>query len=201
MDGVLADTQKFHSEAERQVLAPYVTLSAEEIEHRYAGVPCRTFFAELVPDPRVSIDALVDKKWRLVFEMTRNAVRPIPGALELLTEIYKHQQPLAVASGSSSSYMRMVLGAIGAYHLFAAVVSADMVAHGKPSPDVFLYAAGRINVHPRDCLVVEDGIAGMKAARAAGMFCYGLVKDRTAVVPADKTVLSLVEITAEHFEK
>ena len=68
------------------------------------------------------------------------------------------------------------------------------MAHGKPAPDVFLLAAARIGVDPTRCAVVEDGIAGMRAARQAGMHCVALIANIRRQVPADVGVSTLREL-------
>ncbi|MBU1202124.1 MAG: HAD family hydrolase [Nanoarchaeota archaeon] len=73
-----------------------------------------------------------------------------------------------------------------------------MVSKGKPDPESFLLAASKIKVSPEDCLVIEDGISGMKAAKTAGMYCIGLVKDKKAVYPTKNLVTSLFEVTSEY---
>jgi beta-phosphoglucomutase-like phosphatase (HAD superfamily) len=71
---------------------------------------------------------------------------------------------------------------------------------GKPEPDVFLLAAERLGASPKECLVIEDGIHGMVAARKAGMYCVGLVRDDDHdinVYPADILVKDLREVRLE----
>ena len=75
---------------------------------------------------------------------------------------------------------------------FTAIASSYELEKGKPAPDIFLLAARRLNVAPEYCLVVEDGLNGMIAAKAAGMACVGLVRDNTGLdYPADLLVKDL----------
>jgi HAD superfamily hydrolase (TIGR01509 family) len=83
---------------------------------------------------------------------------------------------VCVASSSGPERIRLSLRAAGYETLFAAnIFSAVEVAEGKPSPDLFLHAARRMGVKPKDCLVIEDSVAGVVAARAAGMTVFGFV--------------------------
>lgn len=77
--------------------------------------------------------------------------------------------PLAVASSSNRPLIETVLERAGIAELFAAVVSSEQVARGKPAPDVYLEAARRIGVEPERCAAVEDSSAGIRAAHAAGL--------------------------------
>jgi HAD superfamily hydrolase (TIGR01509 family) len=82
--------------------------------------------------------------------------------------------PVCVASSSSPESLRLSLGLVGLYDRFAPhVFSASQVARGKPAPDLFLLAAERMGVVPSRCLVVEDSVAGVTGARAAGMTVLG----------------------------
>ena len=81
---------------------------------------------------------------------------------------------VCVASSSSPESLRLSLDLVGLYERFAPhVFSATQVARGKPAPDLFLFAAGQMGVPPSRCLVVEDSVAGVTGARAAGMTVLG----------------------------
>ena len=75
-----------------------------------------------------------------------------------------------------------------------------MVSHGKPDPEIFLLAASRINIKPQECLVIEDGISGMEAAKSAKMKCIGLVEKKSKNYPTKNQVLSLFEITNDYLK-
>jgi HAD superfamily hydrolase (TIGR01509 family) len=92
----------------------------------------------------------------------------IPGAVETVRRIAA-SRPVAIASSAHPAVIAAALDATGLAGTFPVVVSSDEVAHGKPAPDVYLEAARRLGVDPSACLVVEDSINGVRAARAAGM--------------------------------
>jgi len=85
---------------------------------------------------------------------------------------------------------------------FDAIASTEEVGKGKPAPDVFLLAAKRIGVSPEDCVVIEDGLAGMIGAKRAGMKCIALVPEGSnADYPVDIIVHSLKDLTIEKIKK
>lgn len=88
--------------------------------------------------------------------------------------------PMAVASGSSRAAIEATLAVTGLDAYLPLYVSADEVAHGKPEPDVFLEAARRLGVAPESCVVLEDAVPGIRAARAAGMRCVAVPDHRAA---------------------
>lgn len=96
---------------------------------------------------------------------------PVPGVTEALDKI---EVPTCVASSGSHDKMHLTLGLTGLYDRFAGrIFSGDEVELGKPAPDLFLHAAGRMSVPPERCVVVEDSPFGVTAARAAGMRALG----------------------------
>ena len=83
--------------------------------------------------------------------------------------------PRAIASSSSADRLALCLDVLGLGEDFGPhVYSADLVARGKPDPDIFLLAAGKLSARPADCIVIEDSPSGIRAARAAGMTAIGL---------------------------
>jgi HAD superfamily hydrolase (TIGR01509 family) len=96
---------------------------------------------------------------------------PVDGIIEALERI---TTLTCVASSGSHEKMRATLGRTGLYERFAGrIFSASEVAHGKPAPDLFLYAAARLGIAPAACAVIEDSRYGVEAARAAGMRVFG----------------------------
>jgi len=92
----------------------------------------------------------------------------IDGAADVVRRLARRYR-LAVASSAPPVLIEAALAGLGVRDVIAAVASSDEVVAGKPSPDVFLLAAGRLHAEPRECLVVEDSLNGVRAARAAAM--------------------------------
>jgi HAD superfamily hydrolase (TIGR01509 family) len=95
-------------------------------------------------------------------------VQPIHAVVDIARR-YAGKLPMSVASGGSRPLVERTLELIGVRELFPIVVVAADVPQGKPEPDIFLLAAERMGVPPRDCLVFEDGEPGLLGARRAGM--------------------------------
>jgi HAD superfamily hydrolase (TIGR01509 family) len=145
--------------------------------------------------PEESIDAFMGRSWKTVeayaaerrgeplpegfrrryldamFAAFGEQLRPVPGVVEALDAI---DLPNCVASSGSHEKMRFTLGHTGLLERFGGrIFSATEVEHGKPAPDLFLYAAERMGWAPADCAVVEDSPAGVESALAAGMTAFG----------------------------
>ncbi|MBP2478622.1 HAD superfamily hydrolase (TIGR01509 family) [Crossiella equi] len=104
--------------------------------------------------------------------MTVDHIRLLPGAVELLTGLSALGLPMAVASAADRSWVEHWLTHFGLRGFFTAVVAGDEVADRKPDPAVYLAAAAKLGVAPQDCVVVEDSLTGVTAARRAGARVY-----------------------------
>ena len=118
------------------------------------------------------------------------------GCRELLDEARSHV-PIAVGSSSARRLVIATLDRFAITPLFGAIVTGDDVARPKPAPDIFLRAAEILRVPPAECVVLEDALAGVAAARAAGMRVVAVPEtDPAAFSSADHTVADLVEARA-----
>jgi HAD superfamily hydrolase (TIGR01509 family) len=130
-----------------------------------------------VPDDFLTV---LDQRAYAVFA---EQLQPVAGIEALLDTLDARGTPYAVASSGSHDKMRTTLGITGLLpRLEGRITSATEVAHGKPAPDVFLLAAERLGVTPRDCVVIEDSLLGIQAALAAEMRVIGFA----AMVSADE---------------
>ncbi|RYZ09587.1 MAG: HAD family phosphatase [Myxococcales bacterium] len=105
---------------------------------------------------------------RREYERFLHTVQPIADVVELARRV-SQIRPVSVASGGERQVVVRTLELIGLGQTFPVVVTAEDVAHGKPAPDMFLLAAERMGVSPADCVVFEDAVLGLEAARRAGM--------------------------------
>jgi HAD superfamily hydrolase (TIGR01509 family) len=172
-DGVLVDSEVISCRAHAEVLSRHgYPITSEQVFDRFLGRSTRQARLEVEADLGRSLPddfnaQLQDELFRS-FEATLQAVPDIERALDAIT------QPVCVASSGSQERMRVSLGRAGLYDRFAPnIFSATQVAHGKPAPDLFLFAAGQMGAAPERCLVIEDSIPGVTAAVAAGMAVLG----------------------------
>jgi beta-phosphoglucomutase len=125
----------------------------------------------------------------------------LPGVGHLLTEFAAAGWPQAVGSSAPPGNLELLLGLTDTTRYFAAVVTGDDVRHGKPNPEVFLTAAAKLGANPVKCVVFEDAVAGVEAAKAGGMRCVAVTfvghhpEDALRAAGADIIVPSLEQIT------
>jgi HAD superfamily hydrolase (TIGR01509 family) len=108
-------------------------------------------------------------------EIYGQKVSLIEGFPELLSDLNKHNIPVALASSSPKTWIDIVLHRFNLLNYFKVVVSADeLEGNGKPSPAIYLLTAKRLGVSPDRCIAIEDSKNGVLSAKNAGMFCIGL---------------------------
>jgi HAD superfamily hydrolase (TIGR01509 family) len=137
-------------------------------------------------------------------ELYAEELPAIPGAREAVERLAA-RWPLGLASSSNRELIDLVLDLLEVKHLFAATVSSEEVARGKPAPDVYLEAARRLGVDPTGAAAVEDSHNGILAAKAAGMRVLAIPNAHfpphdDALATADVVLASLAELTAEAVE-
>lgn len=198
MDGVVSDTQQFHAEVESSILKRFnISMSAKEITNQYAGFSDEKMFREIFEKHNVTVDniqTIIFEKWEMMKVVGHGRIVAIPHAIRLICNFKKHGFKLAIASGSTLSFINYVIDSLSIRTMFDVLVSAQEVKNGKPAPDIFLKAAERLSVEPHSCVVIEDGRSGMIGASCAGMKCIGLVSNSADEWPADLLVSSLAQV-------
>ncbi|MEF8754262.1 MAG: HAD family hydrolase [Accumulibacter sp.] len=172
-DGVLVDSEPIASRVLAEALSEIgFPLTAQQAIDRYTGISLGAVLALVEADWRRQLPAgfaaRLGERDQAAFAAE---LQPVSGAAEMLASL---GLPCCVASSGTIGKIRGNLSLTGLLqylepHLF----SATMVARGKPAPDLFLHAAATMAVPPADCVVIEDSIAGVQAARAAGMRVFG----------------------------
>ncbi|MDH7571729.1 MAG: HAD family phosphatase [Armatimonadota bacterium] len=200
LDGVLIDSSLLHLESWRIVGQERGFEMSEELFWRTFGMPNRQIFALLFgrPLPEEQADELSEYKESVYRKLAAGRLRPLPGAVELLHALRRDGFKVALGSSTPRSNVQVILDTIGIRHCFNAVVTGNDVTHGKPHPEVFLKAAERLQLPPARCVVVEDAVVGVDAARAAGMRCLAVTTThpREKLAHADRVVDCLTEVSA-----
>ena len=172
-DGVLVDSEVISCRAHAEVLTRHgYPISVEQVFDRFLGRSSRQAHLEVEAElGRRLPDDFHSQLQDELFQSFAATLEPIPHIGQALAAI---AQPVCVASSGSHERMRVSLGRVGLYDQFAPhIFSASQVEHGKPAPDLFQFAAAQMTAPAERCLVIEDSIAGITAARAAGMTVFG----------------------------
>jgi beta-phosphoglucomutase family hydrolase len=171
MDGVLADTGPIHFESWLKM--------ANEIGYEFTKKFFdETFGQQSIPITRKLVGNNVDQelvenwanlKEEYYREMVRDKIKALPGVIDLLKNLKKNGIKLALGSSGPQENVELLLNVLNIKSFFNAVITASHVKHGKPAPEVFLTAAKKLKVKPKNCIVIEDAPVGIKAAKKAGM--------------------------------
>ncbi|MBU1000032.1 HAD family phosphatase [Patescibacteria group bacterium] len=205
MDGVISDTLSIHCEAESKVLLRYgIQISPQEILSEFNAVPDRVMFKTLFKRFNCSFDLqkVEDEKWELFQELAKDKIQTIPGSLKFINILKKNGFILGLASSAPLRIINLVLETLRIREKFQAVVCTEEVKNGKPAPDIFLLAANKLKVNPRDCVVIEDAVKGIQAAKAAGMKCIAITTThkKEELKKADKIIDSFEELSIKEIQ-
>jgi len=177
MDGVLVDSGAHHRAAWRALLDELAATPAVPDYWRLTiGRPAEEAVGRLLGRALGSAEArrLARRKHHHYLRLACEAPPPIPGAPAFVTALGEHGIPCGVATSASRFDAERLLSAIGLRSRFVVMITAEDVWLGKPEPEVYLRAADGLGVDAPRCLVFEDALVGIEAARRAGMRVIGL---------------------------
>ena len=200
LDGVILDSADEHRRA-------WLRLASEE------GIPMTdadfwatfgkrnvdifaTLWGNLTPE---QVKILSDRKEMYFREFIRKSAAPLPGAIELMRELRDAHFAQALASSTPVENIQLISDVLGLKRYLSILVSGETVARGKPAPDIFLKAATELHMDPSVSLVIEDAVAGVEAAHAAGMRCIAVAgnRDLPGLHKAELMVKDLTEVDVE----
>jgi beta-phosphoglucomutase len=201
LDGTLVDSAEFHWLSWRDTMAAEgITITYQQFLDSFGQKNDRILpgwlgaGADAARIRRVG-DAKEAEYRRLA---AAHGLTPLPGAASWVKRLHAGGWQQAIASSAPRENVGVMLRALALDGMFEVIVSAEDVTRGKPDPQVFLAAAGRLGLPAARCIVVEDAAVGVEAARAAGMKCIGV--NRTTALAADVAVSSLEDLADDAFD-
>jgi HAD superfamily hydrolase (TIGR01509 family) len=202
LDGVLLDSEQVWNEAKAELVRERGGRWREDAPRRMMGMSSPEWARYLRDELGVPLepDAISDEVVRRLERIYRAELPLVDGAIEAV-ERFAGSLPLGLASSSNREIIDLFLELSGLGPLFAATVSSEEVARGKPAPDVYLEVLRRMDANPARSVAVEDSENGIRAAKAAGMRVLALPNahyppDPGALAEADDVLASLDELTA-----
>ncbi len=205
LDGVIVDTARYHflawkrladelgikfTEADNERLKGVSRIRSMEILMELGGVTLSQYEKEKLANKKNTW--FVDYVERMMPEEIYSGVRVL---IEKLKERGIH-----IALASSSKNARTVLQLLHIQNLFEVVTDGTMITHSKPDPEIFLLAAEKLGIDPKDCLVFEDAEAGVEGALAAGMLCVG-IGSQEQLFKAHKVIRHTGDFTMEMLDE
>jgi HAD superfamily hydrolase (TIGR01509 family) len=201
-DGTLVDTESCDFQACKMLCAelgaPLSLASwAEKIVGRVNGYD-ELFDDILQTHPNGYTKADMWRRLRELWPITLENVTIMPGVSRLLPGLQAAGYVLGVATASDRAWANRWLARFDLLSYFQVIATRDDVIHNKPAPDVYLFAASQLGTPPARCLVFEDSVAGIQAAKAAGMTVVAVPNHVTSVLnfsQADEVITSLEQVT------
>ena len=149
------------------------------------------------------LQALADHKEIYYRNYVRHTAAFLPGSQELMRALHETGYPQALGSSAPIANIELVKEVLGLARYINTFVSGETVPHGKPAPDIFLKAAKELGIEPKQCLVIEDAVAGVAAARAGGMYSIAVAYGRMlpGLQVATLVVKDLTEVNVQRIQQ
>lgn len=203
LDGVLADSEPWWNQIDTKLLAEHGVSYRGEYHRNVLGVSYRIAveFYKNAFHMSASVEELMRRRGEIATDFFANHVGLFPSARTTLEQLVEMKVPLAIATSSVSASALPFLNQTGIRGLFGIVVTGDEVQRGKPHPDIYLRTSKKLGISPGACLVIEDALTGVTAAKAANMRVAAIpdtrfVDPREYEKEADYVLESLLEIPA-----
>ncbi len=203
MDGVLIDSMAAHAEAMKIICERYDSPNWKGDIGQFAGCGPEHIFEILLPEElaRRGAEALNEEAEAIFRKIFAPKAVLMPRLKEFLDGVKRHGVKCSVGSSGCYENVAMTWEKCNLERWFEASVCANDVTHCKPSPEIFLTAAKRLGLQPEECIVVEDALSGVEAAKAAGMKVVTLTttlpRERLEAAGADLVIDSFDEVNYE----
>jgi beta-phosphoglucomutase family hydrolase len=201
LDGVIADTAEYHYRAWQYVFGKRGVEFSREDFMRHFGQRHDTIIRFALGDglSPEEFHAITDEKQTTYRRIVADNIRPLPGAIELIKSLNKHGIKTAIASSAVRKNIDIIVRGLKIEDCFQAIAWGTEVAEGKPSPQIFLLAARKLEIEPAGCVVIEDAIAGVAAAKKAGMKCVAVTNSHpdSSLKKADLIVNTLESVSVD----
>ena len=199
LDGVIADTADYHYQAWVDIFGEKGVSFTREDFMRLFGQRHDTIIRFGLGDniSREEFNAITRKKQEDYRRRVADNIRPLPGAIELIKSLKEQGVKSAIASSAPLENIEIIIRGLHIEDCFDTIVCGMEVAEGKPSPQIFLLAAKKLGVPAGNCSVIEDAIAGVAAAKRAGMKCVAVTNShpKNSLKKADLIVDTLEAVT------
>ena len=204
LDGVVIDSEEDHKKAwQRLARETGVEFSDEQFTATFGRRNDDIVPAIWGSVPAEELQKLANRKEAYYRDYVRQTAAFLPGSQELMSTLHNAGYPQALGSSAPIANIELVNEVLGLDRYIDEFVSGETVPHGKPAPDIFLKAAKELGMKPEHCLVIEDAVAGIAAARAGGMSSIAVAYGRElpGLHVATLVVRNLTEVTVERIQQ
>ncbi len=205
LDGVLVDTAKYHFIAWKRLANDLGVDFTEHDNEQLKGLSRDASLDYILSKTSIKATASEREVWKerknnwyleLVNQMPEDEV--LPNCKELLSDLKSNN--IKIALGSASKNAKLILDRVNITKYFDAIIDGTKTSKSKPDPEVFLLGAKEINCLPSECIVFEDAISGIRAAKSGGFFSIG-IGDKEVLTEADVVKPDLTSLNYEQLVK
>lgn len=201
-DGVIIDSERHWDRDAYDVYHSFIPTFTREDDADLKGRNMHDIYKMLVEKFGITLtkDEYMEIIDRYASSVYREKSQLIPGVQDLIRRLQDAHVPMAIASSGERTWINIALERLNMANVFPLIVMAADVGIGKPDPAVYLEAARRLEVEPKDCIALEDSTNGVASAKAAGMTCIAITHPwgyTQNLSRADMIVKSMDEITME----
>lgn len=205
LDGLLVESEAYHFHAyQAAFLEQGVRLLKKDFVQGWLENNQAVKARLIKKNPALDLDKLRQRKSAYFFKIAPGRIKFRPGAQKILDICREISRPYALGTGCYYREIAFILKELNLEQIFKVVVGRDDVSKGKPNPDIFLEAACRLKVKPQNCLVFENSMVGLQAAKNAGMKCIVIPSEFTQngkFKKADLILSSLEKFNLGHLKK
>jgi len=199
LDGFLVNSEELYLEANQIYFKKFNFNFTEDLQRQGAGQKFAEWIKTIVPIDKSGEEILKERNI-IFFDLVRKKLKLLPGAKTFLDKIHKTFKT-ALVSSSKQDYVDLVFQITKIKKYFDVVVTGEMVKHGKPDPECYLYTAKLLGILPQECIVFEDAPSGVLAGKNAGMRVVAVpsrfVKGDPLIDKADVVLNNLNEAALE----
>lgn len=205
MDGVIVDTEPVHHYAFRQHFEQLSIEVSPEMYASFAGNSTRNVFQKLKHHFQLSqdVEVLIDTKRQLFNEAfdQKEDLHLLDGVEDLIKELHQNGMQLILASSSAKVTINRIFNRFNLHQYFTHIISGEDFENSKPDPAIFNHAVLLSNCPKENCIVIEDSTNGIKAAKAAGIYCIGYDSPNSKLQDYSLADLVISDFSELNFEK
>jgi len=196
LDGTLLDNNSFHRKTWEAYLKNIEKVISPEEFHAYINGRTNKDAIEYIYGRKMSEEESTKytlEKESLYRKLYKPFIKPVPGLLHFLEILHKKNIPMAIATSGIQPNIDFMFENLPIKHYFKVIVNSSHIMNGKPHPEIYLKAASQLDISPKNCLVFEDAVVGIRSAKAAGMKVIAVATTQT------KEELSIADMIVDDF--
>ncbi|HUE74731.1 MAG TPA: HAD family phosphatase [Pirellulaceae bacterium] len=181
LDGLMFNTEELYIDVGTELLRRRGKTFGKELLDKMMGRPSAIALQFMIDEHALTatVKELLAETDEIFPDILRTRLMPMPGLLELLDALERHNISKAIATSSRRLFVDRVLTPFGFHSRFAFILTSEDIVHGKPHPEIYLKAAAQHGVAPQQMLVLEDSQNGLRAAVAAGAIAVAVPGDHS----------------------